>query len=374
MILAIIVFIFILGFLVFIHELGHFIVAKKSGIKIEEFGIGFPPRIWGKKKGETIYSINAIPIGGFVKLYGEDKVDEKYLANPLSFTAKPLWIRSLVISAGVVMNFLVAVIIFYFLLANSGFTNQQYLLFDYKFPFGEQQNFPFISLIAENSPAEKAGLKPNSIIINGNGIRFGSSKQFVQFINENKGEEVFLEVKSLSTKEVKKVNVVPRIDSPEGQGALGVGLGDIAEIRYETIVEKTAVGFLHALDLTHYSIVSLGHLIKISFEQRTIKPLSSSVAGPVGILAITKITLKGGIIAILNLMALISLALAMVNILPFPALDGGRLALMGFEGLTKKKISLKIERNINLIGFVLLIMLLILVTYKDIVQFKDVLF
>ena len=374
MILAIIVFIFILGFLVFIHELGHFVVAKKSGIKVEEFGIGFPPRIWGKKKGETIYSINAIPIGGFVKLYGEDKVDEDCLADPLSFTAKPLWVRSLVISAGVVMNFLVAVIIFYFLLANSGFTNQQYLLFDYKFPFGEQQNFPFISLIAENSPAEKVGLKPNSIIISGNGIRFGSSKQFVQFINENKGEEVFLEVKSLSTKEVKKVNVVPRIDSPEGQGALGVGLGDIAEIRYETIVEKTAVGFLHAFDLTHYSIVSLGHLIKISFEQRTIKPLSSSVAGPVGILAITKITLKGGIIAILNLMALISLALAMVNILPFPALDGGRLALMGFEGLTKKKIPLKIERNINLIGFVLLILLLVLVTYKDIVQFKDVLF
>jgi len=374
MILAIIVFIFILGFLVFIHELGHFIVAKKSGIKVEEFGIGFPPRIWGKKKGETIYSINAIPIGGFVKLYGEDKVDEEYLSDPLSFTAKPLWVRSLVISAGVVMNFLVAVIIFYFLLVNSGFTNQQYLLFDYKFPFGEQQNFPFISLIAENSPAEKAGLKPNSIIISGNGIIFGGSKQFVQFINENKGKEVSLEVKSLSTKEVKKVNVVPRIDSPEGQGALGVGLGDIAEIRYETIVEKTTVGFLHALDLTHYSVVSLGHLMKISFEQRTIKPLSSSVAGPVGILAITKITLKGGIIAILNLMALISLALAMVNILPFPALDGGRLALMGFEGLTKKKIPLKIERNINLIGFVLLILLLVLVTYKDIVQFKDVLF
>jgi len=374
MILAIIVFIFILGFLVFIHELGHFIVAKKSGIKVEEFGIGFPPRIWGKKKGETIYSINAIPIGGFVKLYGEDEVDEKCLSDPLSFTAKPLWVRSLVVSAGVVMNFLVAVIIFYFLLANSGFANQQYLLFDYKFPFGEQQNFPFISLIAENSPAEKADLKPNSIIISGNGIRIGSSKQFIQFINKNKGKEVFLEVKSLSTKEVKKVNVVPRIDSPEGQGALGVSLGDIAEIRYETIAEKTSVGFLHTLNLAHYSIVSLGHLIKISFEQRTIKPLSFSVAGPVGILAITKITLKGGIIAILNLVALISLALAIVNIIPFPALDGGRLVLMSFEGLTKKKIPLKIERNINLIGFVLLIFLLVLVTYKDIVQFKDVLF
>ena len=96
--------------------------------------------------------------------------------------------------------------------------------------------------------------------------------------------------------------------------------------------------------------------------------------GPVGILAITKITLKGGIIAILNLTALISLALAMVNVLPFPALDGGRLVFMGFEGLTKKKIPLKIERNINLIGFVLLILLLVLVTYKDIVQFKDILF
>ncbi len=374
MILAIIIFIFILGFLVFIHELGHFIVAKKSGIKVEEFGIGFPPRILTKKKGETTYSINIIPIGGFVKLYGEDEVDKKCLTDPRSFAAKPLWIRSLVISAGVVMNFLLASLIFYFLLGMSGFTSQQFLIFDYQFPFGKQENFPLILVVDKESPAAKVGLSPKTIVLSGNRIRFESLEEFILFTDENKGEKVLLEVKDMTTQEVRKVSVIPRVDSPEGEGPLGVGLGEIAEIRYKTVLEKATVGFLHALNLGHYSVVSLGHLIKISFEQETIKPLSSAVVGPVGILAVTRITLKGGIIAILNLMALISLALAIVNILPFPALDGGRLVFMGFEGLTKKKIPLKIERNINLVGFALLILLLVLVTYKDIVQFKDILF
>jgi len=376
MILAIFIFIFILGFLVFIHELGHFIAAKKSGIKVEEFGIGFPPRIWGKKKGETTYSINIIPIGGFVKLYGEDGVDKECLTDPRSFTAKPLWIKSLVISAGVVMNFLLASLIFYFLLGMSGFTSQQFLIFDYHFPFGSQENYPMVSAVAEGSPAAEKGIESGFIVISANGERFEKASNFAAFIKERKGEEILLELRGIKNQETREVKIMPRVDPPEKEGPLGIGLEEIAEVRYEGFFGKATAGFLHALNLGHYSIVSLGHLIKISFKQETIKPLSRFVGGPVMILAATNITLKGGggIIAILNLMALISLALAIVNILPFPALDGGRLVFMGFEGLTKKRIPLKVERNINLIGFVLLILLLVLVSYKDIVQFKDVLF
>jgi len=374
MFLAIIVSILILGFLVLSHEFGHFIVAKKSGVKVEEFGIGYPPKIWGIKKGETIYSINAIPFGGFVRLYGEDEKDEKYLKDPRSFNAKSTISKALTVSAGVIMNLLVAVIIFYFLLPFSGFSNQQYLIFDYHFPFGEQQNFPMVSFIAKDSPAEEAGLSPKDIVLEGNGIKFKNAEQFVGFVNSNKGEGISLKIKNLDSKEIRELSIVPRINPPAGEGPIGIGLGNMAEIKYGTVLEKATVGFLHSFNLAHYSIAALGHLIKTSFEEKSVEPLSSSVVGPVGILAITKLTISAGVVAILNLVALISLALAIMNILPLPALDGGRLLFIFIEGITKKRIPLKIESKINLVGFMVLIFLLVAVTYKDILQFKGILF
>ncbi len=374
MLLSIIIFILILGFLIFIHEFGHFIVAKKAGVKVEEFGFGFPPRILGKKKGETIYSINAIPLGGFVKLYGEDETDQRVLTDPRSFHSKSAPVKASIISAGVAMNLLLAVLLFYFLIGFSGFQSQQFLIFDYQFPFGKQQNFVSILATAKDSPAEEAGLQSKDLIVEGNGIEFKDSTQFTKFIDENKGKEIVLKVKNLITGEVRDIKVVPRVNPPENEGSLGVGLGDIAEIQYSTGLEKSLVGFLHSFNLAHYSIIAVGHLVRDSFTQRNIEPLSSAVVGPVGILAITKLTLTAGIVALLNLVALISLAFAIVNILPFPALDGGRLVLITLEASIKKKVPLVVERNINLIGFILLIVLLILVTYKDVIQFKKILF
>ena len=374
MFLSIIIAILILSFLIISHEFGHFIVAKKSGVKVEEFGIGYPPKIWGIKKGETTYSVNAVPLGGFVRLYGEEEKDEEHLKNPRSFNAKPIATRALIIAAGVIMNFLVAVVIFYFLLPFSGFASQQYLVFNYHFPFGEQQNYPLIFYVAKNSPAEKAGLETKSIVLSGNGIKFKDAGQFVKFTNNNKGEKIFLKTRDLDNGKIKEISVVPRNNPPAGEGPLGIGLGDVAEIRYGTGLEKATVGFLHSFNLAHYSVMALGHLIGTSFKQGSIKPLSSSVVGPVGILAITKLTLQRGIIAVLNLIALISLALVVVNIIPFPALDGGRLLFIAFEGIFKKRVPQIIERNVNLVGFIFLILLLVLVTIKDVSRFKGILF
>ncbi len=383
MFLSIIVFVLILSFLVLSHEFGHYITAKKSGVKVEEFGIGYPPRIFGVKKGETIYSINAIPFGGFNRLLGEDETDEKYLKDPRSFNSKSILKRALIVSAGVLMNFLVAVVIFYFLLAFSGFSSQQYLIFDYHFPFGEQQNFPLISFVAKNSPAEKAGIKQKDIVLSGaliplkqakNIVKFKNANQFVGFVNDNKGKELFLDVKGLDSKKVRELSIVPRVSPPPGEGPIGVGLGNMAEVKYKSVPEKIMSGFLHSFNLSHYSMVALGYLIESSFKESSIKPLTSGVVGPVGILAITEITLKAGIVAVLNLIALFSLALALMNILPFPALDGGRLFFIAIEGIFKKRVPLSIERKINLIGFLILVLLLVVVTYKDIIQFKDILF
>jgi len=374
MLLSIVIAVLILSFLVVSHEFGHFIIAKKSGIKVEEFALGYPPRILKIKKGETTYSINAIPFGGFVKLYGEEEQGEKYLKDPRSFKAKPIAVRALTIAGGVIMNFLVAVVVFYFLLPLKGFTSQQYLVFDYHFPLGQQQNFPIISFVVKGSPAEKAGLKPKTIILSGNGIEFKDAEQFVEFANNNKGKKVFLKTRDLDKKEINKVSVVLRDNPPEGEGPLGVGLGNIAEVKYKTVLEKSTVGFIHSFNLIHYSITALGYLIKSSFQERSISPLSSSVVGPVGILAATQLTLKEGLVAVLNLLALISLALVVVNIIPFPALDGGQLVFLAFEGIFKKRVPEVVEKNVNFVGFVLLVLLLILVTIKDVSQFGGMFF
>jgi len=369
--LFVIVFIFILGFLVFIHELGHFLVAKKSGIGVEEFGLGFPPRIWGKKKGETTYSINAIPLGGFVKLFDEEGVEEEKNISPRSFYSKSPGIKIGVIAAGAITNFLLAIIIFYFLLIQAGFSFYLGSLpdRDYRFPFGEQNNFVAISAALDGSPAQEAGIEPGSLIISANQEKFENTGSFISFINQNRGEKISLELKNLVTKEEKTVEVVPREDPPEEEGALGVGLVSVVQLSYVSPADKIASGLLHSFNMAHLTLSSLGYLIGESVKERDFDPLASSVVGPVGILFLTKITVEAGIIEVLSLIASISLALAIINFFPIPALDGGKILFITVETLTRRKIPPKIERNINLAGFIFLIGIMILIIYKDIIQY-----
>jgi len=366
-----IVFILILGFLVAIHEFGHFLIAKKSGIGVEEFGLGFPPRIWGKKRGETTYSINAIPLGGFVKLFDEEGVEEEKNLSPRSFYSKPPIIKIGVIAAGAIANFIIAVIIFYFLLIQSGFVFNLGSLpgHDYRFPFGEHNNFVAISAVLQGSPAQEAGIEPNSLIISANQEKFENTESFIKFINQNRGKNVNLELKNLISEEEKIFEVVPRESPPEEEGALGVGLARIVQLRYVSPAEKITSGLLHSFNIAHFTLSSLGYLIGESIKEKDTEILTSSMVGPVGILAITKITVEAGIIAVLSLVASISLALAIINFFPIPALDGGKILFIAIETLTRKKIPPKIERNINLAGFVFLIGIMILITYKDIIQY-----
>lgn len=372
MIFAFIIFLFILSFLILVHEAGHFILAKKIGVKVEEFGIGYPPAIWKKKIGETFYSINIIPLGGFVKLYEEE--GESAMKEEGSFISKNPLQRAVIITGGVAMNFLVAVAIFYFILASSGFSFQMPLIFDYKFPLGEQRNLPMIVGVAKDSPAEHAGLRSRDIIVKGDGIRFKNSREFIGFVNRNKEKEITLVVKNLISGKTRQVKVVPRVSPPKNEGPLGVAINDISQINYQEPWEKLTAGFLHSLNLSHYSLVGLGHYIKVSFSQKNIEPLASSVVGPVGILALTRITLQEGIYQIVLLLALISLALCIVNILPIPPLDGGRLVFVLSEVITGKRVSPRIEEKVQQIGMAFFVILFILVTSKDIFQFKDILF
>ncbi len=386
MLITIIVFLLILSLLVLIHEAGHFFVAKKFGIKVEEFGFGFPPRLFGKKIGETIYSINWFPIGGFVKLYGEDEAGGGKITTARriighvpdfkrTFIGKTAWQRATVIVAGVVMNAVLAAIIFYVFLGISGFKTDLPLLSDYKFIGVNQTNVNqvVISSVVKNSPAEKQGLKAMTKVIAVNGQKIIDSKDFINIVNLNKGHEIEIDWSSLQAQDIHKTKVTPRISPPKNEGALGVGLFSLstAVLNYETPIQKIFSGIVHPINLMSYNLNVMGNLIKVSFEKRTTEPLTQGVSGPVGIASLTGSILeiqnvKEKILGLLNLAGFLSISLAFFNVLPIPALDGGRLFFILIEAFTGRKVNQRFESLAHSVGMAILLGLMLLITFKDI--------
>jgi regulator of sigma E protease len=385
MIVTILVFLLILSVLVLIHEGGHFFVAKKLGIKVEEFGFGFPPRMFSFKKGETIYSINWLPIGGFVKLYGEDeagagriddkKSEVKKTDSNRAFFAKSAWQRILVVVAGVVMNTALAAVIFYVFLGISGFKTNIALLSDYKFFGVNQTNVSevIVSAVAKNSPAEKQGLKPMVKVIEVNGRKIIDSNNFIKVVNANRGKEIEITWSDLETQNIQKTKIVPRVNPPKNEGALGVGLFSLstAVLSYDTPAQKIFSGIVHPVNLMAYNMNVMGELVRVSLERKTTEPLSQGLSGPVGIASVTGSILeienfKDKILGLLNLAGILSISLAFFNILPIPALDGGRLLFILVEAVTGKKVNQKFESVTHMIGMMILMGLMILITFKDV--------
>ncbi|MDD2913408.1 MAG: M50 family metallopeptidase [Candidatus Pacebacteria bacterium] len=362
--LTLLIFIFIIGFLIFSHELGHFIAAKSAGLLVEEFALGFPPNIFSKKIGETKYSINLIPFGGYVKIYGEDP-DEDSTKNERSFYCQKPIVKAKVLIAGVFANILVAAFIFYIVLSFSGFKWNVFLPFDYNFIFGKQSQVPLIVTVLENSPAEESGLKEGEMVLSVNGLSVSTREDFVKYVNIDK-EKVVLALRDVRSKEEREVEIIPKEE--DGTYFIGVLLSNVTEIKYESF-NKVFSGFLHAVNMTHLSFYSLAKLTYTSIGEKTVEPFRDSTAGVVGIFAITHIVMKEGIIELLNMAALISIGLAVVNILPIPALDGGRLVFVIYEAVSRRKTSPNFERNLNLAGFAFLILLIITITYNDIIRF-----
>jgi regulator of sigma E protease len=384
MILTILVFLIILSILVLVHEFGHFLVAKKLGIKVEEFGIGFPPRALSFKRGETIYSINWLPIGGFVKLYGEDeagggqfKVQSskfKVADRQRAFFARPPWQKALVAVAGVVMNAILAIAIFYVFLFISGFKTELSLISDHKFFGVSQKNVKevVVNEIAKNSPAEKAGMTPFIKIVSVEGTEIDDSKDFVKIVNAKKGEKIEVVWENLRTNKISKATLVPRVSPPKNEGALGVSLFSMssAVLEYKTGLQKTFSGVVHPANLLVYNFDAIGTLVKVSFERKTIEPVSQGVSGPLGIASITSTILqiqniKERILQLLNLTGILSISLAFFNVLPIPALDGGRLFFILIEAFTGKKVNQSFETMAHKIGLTLLLGLVLLITLQD---------
>ena len=359
MLLTAVVFLLILSVLVLIHEAGHFFVAKLFGIKVEEFGFGLPPRIFGKKIGETVYSINWLPIGGFVKLFGEDeagagrpnlklktqnikKGDEKR-----AFFAKPVWQRALVVFAGVFMNFVLAVVIISILFSVVGVQTPG--------------NKVTVDAVVKGAPAQEAGLKTGDIIISANQVSMISAEQLVTYAKSHLGEKLNLKISDQKSV-VRDLTVTPRKVYPANEGPMGIAISQNVVIQKYPWYKAPFVGTYQALQDSWLVVSGLVMLVVQLFTKGAVP---QGVAGPIGIAQLTGVVIGIGLPAVLSLVSLLSLNLAIINLLPIPALDGGRLFFILIEGIFHKKVNQQFEERAHMIGMIFLLGLIALITLHD---------
>ncbi len=348
--ISVLAFFLVLSVLVLVHELGHFYIAKRSGIWVEEFGFGIPPRIYGKKFGETLYSINLLPFGGFVRLHGE-QTEDGVTKPERAFLNKSKKVRILVVVAGVVMNALLAVVCFAFVYSVTGIPRET--------------DKVIVVGVSEGSPAYFAGVKSDDVIVKVNGEMVGNSDDFISLMEGNKGREVTLSLLEKSSGGVIDKSMVPRIDPPEGEGPIGVAISNV-EIYFPPIWVRpfygVYFGFREALGWGGLILGGLGNMLTNLFTGN----ISKDITGPVGVYALTSQAVKLGWISFINFLGIFSLNLAIINILPFPALDGGRLFFVVLEGIIGKKVKPKYEAIVHTLGMALLLALIFAITFNDI--------
>lgn len=355
--MTIIAFIIVLGVLVFVHELGHFLAAKWSGVKVLEFSIGFPPRILSFIRGETRYTIGALPFGGYVKMLGEEEVSN----DPRSFGKQSAWKRLLISIAGVVMNVLLAWLILSLLFA----VGTTPVVTPSNQIAGEKiEPQIFIANIQKDSPAEKAGLKIGDQLVKAKSdteeIVFEESAQVSQFTSRNAEKQVNLEIKREG--EAKDLSVSL---GKKGEAPLGVAIVDQAKIRV-TWYKAPYVAAIETGRIIQVTFSFLGNFFKTLFASGQV---SDEVGGPIAIFNLSGAAARAGIVVLLQFIAMLSINLALINIMPFPALDGGRLLFILLEKVAGKRVvKEEIENLIHLIGFGFLILLILAVTYKDILR------
>jgi len=379
---TIFVFIAVFALLILAHELGHFWVARRNGVMAEEFGFGFPPRIigiyrgkdgkrkwvWGgrevtaKEKAEedTIYSFNLIPLGGFVKIKGEDG---EAADDPRSFSAQTIWTRFKILSAGVMMNFILGAVLLTF-------------AFWIGLPeaIDDNQNFPGakiqITQVLPDSPAQTAGLKMGdelvaAILADNTTVQITSVKQFQQLVQQSENQQLTLKIIRLGETQLVVVTVSPQKKAGEEKALIGVALAKTAFVRH-TPWEAAWLAIKATITMIGAILGFLGNLIAKVF---TARPVSMEVTGPVGIAVLTGQAAKLGLAYVLQLAAILSINLGVINFLPFPALDGGRILFLLIEKIKGSPVSQKVEGAVHTAGFVFLLGIMLLVTVRDFAVF-----
>ncbi len=358
-------FIVVISILVFFHELGHFLVARACDVYVKDFSIGMGPVIYQFKGKETTYSLRALPIGGAVQMLGEDGVDKEIdeqaeeseagqqeaeqaqakadpsaSDNPRSFINKPAWQRLLIIAAGPIMNFVLATVLFFIIFLSQGFPTHQNLI-------GE---------VIDQTPAQQAGLIADDKIVKINDSEINDWNDIIAAIKAADGQQVQIEVVRANATENKIVNLQPVLDEASGRYIIGIR-------------QKLEMSFSQSLKYAFVKTWESSQTV-VSFIPKLISGEVSrdNLAGPIGIAKISGEAARQGPLIFMALMAIISVNLGIMNLLPIPALDGGRILLILLEIIFRKKIPPFIEEKIHLIGFALLMLLMIYVVYNDIVK------
>ncbi len=327
------------------HEAGHFFVAKWFRIRVDEFGFGFPPRLWGKRIGETTYSVNLLPFGGFVRIHGEDGADGVEDAH--SFTSQPVWKRSAVVLSGVAVNFLLGG-----------------LLLAVVFTAGTPRHL-MVADVASGSPAAAGGIESGDVITRATatGITLTDpvpTDEFIAIAKRSIDEPIRL-VLQRGQKTV-EVALVGRANPPPGQGSLGIeliGIGTASVPFPKSLADGFAAAGSDTGEIAAGFVALFG---KLFVSPQVIE----TVSGPVGIVTLASQASALGFIYLLQLMAIISLNLTVLNLIPFPALDGGRFLFLLFEKVKGTPIPLQFQRVVNAIGFVALVALMVAVTVQDV--------
>lgn len=339
--LAITSFIGMLVLLVFAHEFGHFITAKLAKVKVEEFGIGFPPRLFSFKKGETTYSLNAIPLGGFTKMAGEEDA-----TVPDGLASKSIPVRILVLTAGSLMNILLPILL---------------ISASLMIPHNVVVEEVYVQEVAPNSPAQIAGIEPGDRILSVNGRPVNNRGDVVYSIQLHLGSKVTMLIQKANGSQ-QKVSMVPRWKPPKGEGATGVLL-----TAKNTATKRQAYPFWKAVPDSFVHCGQILALFKNEIIGWFVRGTTPQLTGPIGIAGLTGQVAKAGLSPLLEFAALISINLAIINLFPFPGLDGGRLIFVFLEWVRRgKKISPKREGLIHLIGLAVLLAVIVVVSYYDI--------
>jgi len=363
--MTILIFIFILAVLIFVHELGHFAVAKLSGVRVDEFALGFPPKVFSFKYGETTYALNIIPFGGYVKIFGENP-DEESISGPdkgRSLIGKPRHIQAAVLVAGVACNLLLA-----WLLFTTAFIVGFPFSADHVKDFTYAEKTVVISGVFPDSPASGVIVPGDTLMyvrnLSGDKITVRKPEEMTSVIDRIAPRPVKLGILSKGQEEIAEVSIKPSQNIIEGKWALGIGFEEVAVIKapwYKAIW----LGLTTTAETTTGMFFGLADLAQRVWQGTSVSEL---VVGPVGIAGMVGDARSLGLVYLITFTAFISVNLAVLNILPFPALDGGRLAVIFIESIIRMPISPKITNALNLAGFALLIAFMLFVTWGDVMR------
>jgi regulator of sigma E protease len=342
-------------------------VAKLSGMRVDEFGIGYPPRLWGKKVGETIYSVNALPFGGFVRIYGEDATDPDIIASRKAFAARPRFFQALTLIAGIAMNLLLA----YVLIAATLIMGTPRALAPEEISQATDAHVA-ISDVLPGSPAEKAGLKPGDMVLSITGapdqpaFTSSSDTDFLSYVGSDAAQApLTFTVDRNNAQQV--ITVTPKtgvLTEDLSKPALGVAVTPVGVIP-ESFGTALSDGAIYTWEITKETAVGLAQFFAQIF---TLHANLSDVSGPVGIAGAVGNAYAHGVAALLSIAAIISINLAIINLLPVPALDGGRLLFVIIEGIIRRPIKPSVAAAVNGVSFALLILLMVVVTGSDILK------